>query len=138
AREYLQRYRFGIAGLQRTLRSEDSRAAYCSPRSPRQCGRTNSMLRMRIVPKLLDAVGLRQRRVRVRQLTLRADGLRDARRYADAAEAYRALIEILPQRIDLRVQYGNMLKDSGQLAKAEAVYRSVLTEMPDDADTYLQ
>ena len=41
------------------------------------------------------------------------DRLRDARRYAEAASAYRAALEIAPLRTDIRVQFGNMLKDSG-------------------------
>jgi len=67
-----------------------------------------------------------------------ADRLRDAKRYADAAEAYKAALALAPSRTDIRVQYGNMLKDSGQLAEAESVYRSALTERPDDADIHLQ
>jgi hypothetical protein len=47
--------------------------------------------------------------------------LRDARRHADAAEAYRAVLALAPQRIDILVQYGNMLKYSGLLAEAEVV-----------------
>jgi tetratricopeptide (TPR) repeat protein/GT2 family glycosyltransferase len=64
--------------------------------------------------------------------------LRDAKRYADAAEAYGAALAFAPSRTDIRVQYGNMLKDSGQLAKAESVYRSALAERPGDADVHLQ
>jgi tetratricopeptide (TPR) repeat protein len=64
--------------------------------------------------------------------------MRDARRYTDAAEAYRAVLALAPHRIDIRVQYGNMLKDSGRLAEAEAVYRSALAEKPDDSDIHLQ
>jgi tetratricopeptide (TPR) repeat protein/GT2 family glycosyltransferase len=66
------------------------------------------------------------------------DRLRDAKRYADAAEAYGKALALAPSRTDIRVQYGNMLKDSGQLAEAESVYRSALTERPDDADIHLQ
>jgi GT2 family glycosyltransferase/Tfp pilus assembly protein PilF len=64
--------------------------------------------------------------------------LRDARRYADAAEAYQAVLTLAPHRTDIRVQHGNMLKDSGRLAEAESVYRSALAERPDEADIYLQ
>jgi GT2 family glycosyltransferase/tetratricopeptide (TPR) repeat protein len=41
-------------------------------------------------------------------------------------------------RTDIRVQYGNMLKDAGRLAEAEAAYRSALGEKPDDTDIHLQ
>jgi GT2 family glycosyltransferase/Tfp pilus assembly protein PilF len=64
--------------------------------------------------------------------------MRDARRYADAAKAYRVVLALAPRRTDLRVQYGNMLKDSGQLDEAEAAYRSALAEKPNDADIHLQ
>ena len=66
------------------------------------------------------------------------DRLRDARRYAEAASAYRAALEIAPLRTDIRVQFGNMLKDSGRLAEAEAAYRCALAQAPEDADLHLQ
>jgi tetratricopeptide (TPR) repeat protein len=71
-------------------------------------------------------------------LARRADEARNTRFYADAAEAYRAALALAPQRTDIRVQYGNMLKDAGRLAEADAVYRSALAEKPDDADIHLQ
>jgi O-antigen biosynthesis protein len=74
----------------------------------------------------------------VRRLVWQADELRDARRYADAAEAYQAVLTLAPHRTDIRVQHGNMLKDSGRLADAESVYRSALAERPDEADIHLQ
>jgi O-antigen biosynthesis protein len=64
--------------------------------------------------------------------------LRDARRCAEAAEAYCKALAVAPQRTDIRVQYANMLKDSGRPADAEGVYRAALAESPDDADIYLQ
>src|SRR5215469_521101 len=66
------------------------------------------------------------------------DRWRDACDYARAAEAYGAAIELEPTRDDIRVQYGNMLKDAGRLQEAEAVYRSALVRAPDDADIHLQ
>jgi len=68
----------------------------------------------------------------------RGDFLRDTGRCAEAAEAYRTALALVPMRTDIQVQLGNMLKDSGQLAEAEAVYRSVLTERSDDPDIHLQ
>src|SRR5207253_10764106 len=78
----------------------------------------------------------------------RAAGSRGAsatRRSADpdgpkrgGATAYGAALEIVPLRTDIRVQYGNMLKDSGRLAEAEAVYPHALAEIPGDPDVYLQ
>jgi GT2 family glycosyltransferase/tetratricopeptide (TPR) repeat protein len=80
----------------------------------------------------------KRRHALVRRLVWRADELRDARRYADAAAAYQAVLSAAPHRTDLRVQLGNMLKDSGRLAEAESVYRAALTEKADDADIHLQ
>ena len=45
---------------------------------------------------------------------------------------------IAPLRTEIRVQYGNMLKDSGRIVEAEAAYRHALSEKPDDADLHLQ
>jgi tetratricopeptide (TPR) repeat protein len=64
--------------------------------------------------------------------------MRDSRRYADAAKAYRAVLALAPRRTDIRVQYGNMLKDSGQLDEAKSAYRSALVEKSDDPDIHLQ
>ena len=64
--------------------------------------------------------------------------MRDARSYAEAAEAYRAVLAVAPERTDIRVQHGNMLKDSGRLAEAELAYRAALAERPDEPDIHLQ
>ena len=66
-----------------------------------------------------------------------ADALRDRGRHAEAAQAYRAALELLPGRSDLRVQLGNMLKDSGALPEAEAAYRLALSQ-EELADTHVQ
>jgi tetratricopeptide (TPR) repeat protein len=73
-----------------------------------------------------------------RRLARQADRARNPQHYAKAAEAYRAVLALAPLRTDILVQYGNMLKDSGELSKADSVYRFALAERPDDADTYLQ
>jgi O-antigen biosynthesis protein len=74
----------------------------------------------------------------IAELGNKADRLRDARRYQEAAEAYRQLLEQEPSRTDIRVQYGNMLKDVGRLAEAEESYRAALIEAPNSSDTHLQ
>jgi len=66
------------------------------------------------------------------------DRWRAARDYSRAAEAYGAAVALAPTRNDIRVQYGNMLKDAGRLPEAEAVYRSALAQSPADADIHLQ
>jgi len=72
------------------------------------------------------------------QIVQKADRFRDAGRYAEAAEAYSAAIELAPFRTDVRVQHGNMLKEIGRLADAEAAYCEALKQAPDDADIHLQ
>jgi GT2 family glycosyltransferase/tetratricopeptide (TPR) repeat protein len=66
------------------------------------------------------------------------DRWRDTRDYARAAEAYGAAIALEPARNDIRVQYGNMLKDAGRLQEAEVVYRLALARAPDEAEIHLQ
>jgi len=66
------------------------------------------------------------------------DRLRDAHRYAEAADAYGNALRPSPTRSDIRIQQGNMLKDSGRLAEAEAAYRQVLAQTPLDAEIHLQ
>lgn len=68
----------------------------------------------------------------------RADDLRDARRFIEAAEAYRIALAIAPDRKELWVQCGNMLKDSGAYDRAEAAYTEALRLGSDDADCWLQ
>src|SRR5262249_41196908 len=52
--------------------------------------------------------------------------------------AYAAAVALAPTRTDIRVQYGNMLKDAGRLGEAEATYRIALAQTPQDADIHLQ
>lgn len=42
-----------------------------------------------------------------------ADQLRDRKEFSSAALAYGEVVRLVPGRYDLHVQYGNMLKDSG-------------------------
>ncbi|MBV9967980.1 MAG: hypothetical protein JO008_20075 [Alphaproteobacteria bacterium] len=49
-----------------------------------------------------------------------ADRLRDSRHYAAAAEAYGAALALMPERTDIRVQYANMLKDSGPICRGRS------------------
>jgi O-antigen biosynthesis protein len=68
----------------------------------------------------------------------RGDRLRDACRYAEAAEAYGSALTLAPARSDIRIQQGNMLKDAGRLAQAESAYRYALAQSPEDAEIHLQ
>jgi GT2 family glycosyltransferase/Flp pilus assembly protein TadD len=58
-------------------------------------------------------------------------------RKAAALEAYGQAAG-LTRGTTVRVQYANMLKDSGRLDEAEAVYRSVLAQNSDDPDIHVQ
>jgi len=98
----------------------------------------SAILTIRSFSNLLATSISKWRNALVRRLARRADELRDARRYADAAGAYQAVLTVAPHRTDIRVQLGNMLKDSGRLAEAESVYRAALSEKPDEADIHLQ
>jgi lipopolysaccharide biosynthesis protein len=72
------------------------------------------------------------------QLRMHADSFRDAGFSSNAAKLYEACLLYLPDRNDLLVQLGNMLKDSGEWERAEEVYLRALQQAPEDADIYLQ
>lgn len=65
----------------------------------------------------------RNRPANEQDAVIAADALRDAGRYAEAAEAYAAALFLTPVRNDLRVQRANMLKDAGRVKEAAIVYR---------------
>ena len=64
------------------------------------------------------------RKLRQRKLVRRADALRESKQFAEAAQLYGEAARMAPHRADLFVQYGNMLKDSGQLSDAVRAYES--------------
>lgn len=67
-----------------------------------------------------------------------ADAMRDARHWADAADAYDAIVRRAPDRAALWVQLGHARKESGDLPAAEGAYRHALDLAPDVADSHLQ
>jgi tetratricopeptide (TPR) repeat protein len=73
-----------------------------------------------------------------RDYVRRADQARDARQFARAAFLYEEALRHLPQRDDLYVQHGHMLKEAGDPAGAEQAYRLAAERMPRDADLALQ
>jgi GT2 family glycosyltransferase/tetratricopeptide (TPR) repeat protein len=93
---------------------------------------------MSLLRDFLGGWRLKRRLGSARQLARRAGESGDALSYSQAADAYRAALALAPLRTDIRMQYGNMLKDAGRLAEAELAYRSALGEKPDDADIHLQ
>lgn len=74
----------------------------------------------------------------IQRLLAEADRHRDARRFASAAELYDRVVTVHPDRADLWVQLGNMLKDAGRHEAAERAYANALKRAPDVFDTHLQ
>jgi len=68
----------------------------------------------------------------------RADLARDAGQWPLAARYYRQALSEEPELPAIWVQYGHMLKESGDAAAAEAAYRESLRLDPENADTHLQ
>lgn len=70
-------------------------------------------------------------------LVASADAARDSGDPAKAATLYRVALARLPDRDDLHVQLGNMLKDAGQFREAVEAYAGALA-LRVTADTHLQ
>lgn len=71
-------------------------------------------------------------------LTRRGDAARDAQDWWRAALWYEEALRLIPQRGDLHVQHGHMLKETGRFPEAEQAYLRAQALMPDDADLSLQ
>jgi ADP-heptose:LPS heptosyltransferase len=71
-------------------------------------------------------------------LVARANEARDARQWSRAAIWYGEVLRLTPDRADLRVQHGHMLKEAGEWDAAEQAYLAAASLMPDDADLSLQ
>jgi tetratricopeptide (TPR) repeat protein len=69
---------------------------------------------------------------------LRAERAQEARRWVLAARHYREALADMPNMPEMWVQYGHALKESGNVAEAEAAYRKSLDLDPDSADAHLQ
>ncbi len=67
-----------------------------------------------------------------------ANQARDTKDWKAAAEGYRSVLSADPSNNPIWVQYGNMLKEAGELARAERAYRIALEDAPAIADTYVQ
>ncbi len=71
-------------------------------------------------------------------LRSQADRERDAENWDKAAELYRKHLDYKSDDFPIWVQFGNCLKEAGNLAAAEQAYRSAITLRPDDPDVHLQ
>ncbi len=67
-----------------------------------------------------------------------ADRARDAGHWDVAAEHYRTALERNPDRTEIWVQYGHVLKESGRRVQAESAYRRAISFEPTVADTQQQ
>ncbi|MDB5371665.1 MAG: hypothetical protein JWP04_307 [Belnapia sp.] len=72
------------------------------------------------------------------ELLARADALRDAHDWADAAVAYAAYLRLRPGEWAIRVQYGHCLKEAGDPQAALLSYREAERQHPGEADIHLQ
>jgi len=74
---------------------------------------------------------------RVEELLDDGNGFRDARKFAEAEEAYQSVLKLKPR--DARAAYGlgNIYSDQQRWAEAEAAYRNAVTWAPTDADAYV-
>jgi tetratricopeptide (TPR) repeat protein len=77
-------------------------------------------------------------RRRPADLIARGNEARDARLWADAAEAFKAALELDPSLDAIWVQLGHAQKEQGDLQSAEQCYRRALSLNPSSADTFLQ
>jgi tetratricopeptide (TPR) repeat protein len=71
-------------------------------------------------------------------LIRRADGLRDSKKYAEAAELYNLVLTREPNRFAIHVQCGHMKKETGRFDEAEQHYLTALRGMRHDSDLHLQ
>jgi glycosyltransferase involved in cell wall biosynthesis/SAM-dependent methyltransferase/uncharacterized protein YbaR (Trm112 family) len=76
-------------------------------------------------------------RKKVSRITL-ADRARDAGQWKLAARHYGRALALNPRNPPIWVQYGHVLKESGNLQQAEAAYRRAIALDPGAADSYLQ
>lgn len=74
---------------------------------------------------------------RVEELLDKGNGARDARKFAEAEDAYKEILKIKPR--DERAAYGlgNVYSDQQRWADAEAAYRNSVTWAPTDADAHI-
>lgn len=75
---------------------------------------------------------------RARRLIGSGNRERDGRRWAKAAEWYGQALALTPERADIWVQYGHMLKESGDRSGASRAYARAVSMEPACADTHLQ
>src|SRR5262245_8420767 len=79
----------------------------------------------------------RRKRAKPSVITL-ADQARDQRQWERAARYYQKALRRNSQNSPIWVQYGHVLKELGDLVKAECAYRAALACNPHTADSHVQ
>ena len=77
-------------------------------------------------------------RLAMHHMRQRADAARDNREYAKAAWLYEKVLSYTPNDAAIHVQCGHMLKEAGELERAEQHYNKARVLMPNDPDLALQ
>lgn len=67
-----------------------------------------------------------------------ADHLRDQKLWGQAAQKYRAGLELAPKAFDMWIQCGNVAKEAGDFDLAETAYARALSLNPREPDLHLQ
>ncbi|HTV33790.1 MAG TPA: tetratricopeptide repeat protein, partial [Methylocella sp.] len=84
----------------------------------------------------LDAFVDGSRSKQVRKFVRKGDIGRDMRNWRIASEAYAQALQRNPSLAHIWVQYGHVLKESGDIAQAEDAYRRAIALQPNVADTH--
>jgi tetratricopeptide (TPR) repeat protein len=71
-------------------------------------------------------------------MVVEGDLARDQRVWSEAAEWYRQALSLDPSLIEIWVQYGHALKESGDVAAAERAYRTAISQDNQVPDFHLQ
>jgi tetratricopeptide (TPR) repeat protein len=84
------------------------------------------------------SVTLRRKTWKQERALRQADATRDAKQYRAAASLYEQFLALSPNDAAIHIQCGHMLKESGDLARAEFHYERAKELTPDDPDLALQ
>jgi Flp pilus assembly protein TadD len=91
----------------------------------------------RLIAKSLG-VTLRRKTWKQEHTLRQADAARNAKQYREAAALYEKFLALSPDDAAIHIQCGHMLKESGDLARAESHYERAKQLTPDDPELALQ
>ena len=92
---------------------------------------------MKLAWKTKKSAGVRVE-PRVYRLIKQGDAARDARRWAEAVEAYRAAVTLDSQLAHIHLQLGHALKEINRIEEADAAYSEAAKLRPNDIEPLLQ